>query len=106
MTLFSYIDTDGVRRFMKNAQAGHFMPEIYNNTRYEYENVNGQCGMKCNKLGLGEQLKYARALDLKYGDGTADKLEAMARIPRSFTIEELQQIVHDAKEEIAFYESA
>lgn len=80
------------------------MPEIYHNTQYEPENVNGQCGMKCNKLGLGEQVRYARAIDLKYGDGTAEKLEKMAKEPRVFTIPELEQIIHDAKEEIKWYE--
>lgn len=95
-------DADG--KTYKNAQAGHYQPEIYNNTRFDEENVNGQCGMRCNKLGLGEQVKYALALDLKYGDGTAARLNEEATVRKQWTIPELQEIVRESKETIAFYE--
>jgi hypothetical protein len=89
----------------QNAQAGHFQPEIYSNTRFNELNVNGQCGMVCNKIGLGEQVKYARALDLKYGDGTAARLEEEAKLDKQWTIPELIEIIEDSKKQIAFYES-
>jgi len=95
---------DNEGRTYKNAQAGHFQPEIYGNTRFNDMNVNGQCGMKCNKIGLGEQVKYARALDLKYGDGTAAQLEKEAHIDKQWTIPELEEIISDSKRQIAFYE--
>jgi hypothetical protein len=66
-------------------------------------NVNGQCS-RCNYDGLGEQVKYARALDLKYGAGTATELERLAHLEHQFTIEELQEIIHDSKEQVKFYE--
>lgn len=94
-------DRDG--KFYKSANAGHFQPETRNNTRFNWLNVNGQCTV-CNFQGLGEQIKYARALDYKYGDGTAKELERLAHIPHQFTIEELKDIIEEAKEEIRFYE--
>ena len=92
-------------RTYRNAQAGHFQPEIYSNTRFNEMNVNGQCGIRCNKIGLGEQVKYARALDLKYGEGTAHQLEQEAHIDKQWTIPELEEIIHDSKETCKYYES-
>lgn len=100
-TLFCYID-DGVRRYMRTAHAGHFQPETKNNTRYNEQNVNGQCG-SCN-YNQGEQYKYAKALDLKYGGGTADELEALAQEKHPFTKEELIEIINEYKEQVRFYE--
>lgn len=84
-------------------QAGHFQSRRYNATRYEEENVNCQC-YRCNVLFYGEQYKYALAVDLKYGDGTAEKLMAMAKESHPFKIEELEQIIHDARTAISFYQ--
>lgn len=104
--LFSYIDEEGKQWFKINAQAGHFMPEgAYAATRYHEYNVNGQCGIRCNHIGLGEQVKYARAIDLKYGEGVAAELERLAHVPKQWTIPELQEIIRSSKEEIAWYES-
>lgn len=95
-------DRDG--HFYKNAQAGHFQPEVYSNTRFNEMNVNAQCGMPCN-YNMGEQVKYARALDLKYGDGTAQELEDLAKERKQWTIPELQEIIADSLEQIRFYEN-
>lgn len=90
-------------RFYTNAQAGHFMPEIHNNTRFNDANVNLQCSY-CNGPNFGEQLRYSRELDLKYGYGTAKELEELSKIDHQFTVDELTQIIKDAKEEIAWFE--
>ena len=97
-TLFK--DSEG--RFYRTAHAGHFQPETKGNTRFNELNVNGQCGI-CN-FNQGEQFKYAKALDLKYGDGTAEQLEKEAKEPKTWTIPELQQIIDEAQETIIFYE--
>jgi hypothetical protein len=52
----------------------------------------------------GRQYKYSIELDLKYGDGTAEKLSKLAREHHKFTVSELQQIISDASTQIAFYE--
>lgn len=90
--------------FIRTAHAGHFMPCHKENTRFNDENVNGQCG-SCN-YNQGEQYKYAKALELKYGNGTADKLTELSQIKKQWTIPELEEIIHDSKEQIAFYENA
>lgn len=101
---FSQCITSGAWIPLKKAQAGHFMSRRYNNTRYEEENVNAQ-SYRDNVVFYGEQYKYALALDLKYGDGTAKKLSQMAKIPKQFKAEELEQIIQDSKEQVKYYET-
>lgn len=95
---------DRVGHFHQSAHAGHFQPETRGSTRFNEMNVNGQCHI-CNSFNAGEQIKYARELDLKYGDGTAAELERLAHIPHQFTAEELIEVIKDAKEQITWYES-
>lgn len=72
-------------------------------TRWDDENVNGQCA-GCNTFRSGEQYKYSIALDLKYGDGTAEKLAQRSRETYKPKPWELEAIIADAKEVIRFYE--
>lgn len=90
--------------FHQSAHAGHFQPETRGNTRFNEMNVNGQCHL-CNSFNAGEQIKYARALDLKYGDGVAVELERLAHITHHFTVEELLEVIKDSKEQISWYEN-
>lgn len=83
--------------------AGHFQSRRHSATRYDDENVNAQCA-GCNTFRGGEQYKYGIALDNKYGAGTAKRLAQKAQEYHKFTIDELEQIIQDAKEEIRFYE--
>lgn len=96
--------TCGVRKPWKEGQAGHFIKRSVSTLRYDEENVNFQC-YQCNVLKYGEQYKYAQELDLKYGDGTAKKLHDRRYETHKFSIDELEQIIHDAKEYIRFYEN-
>lgn len=88
--------TCGVRRLIKELQCGHFVKRSVNLLRYDEENTNAQC-YSCNVMRYGEQYLYAKALDDKYGDGTADKLMAQRFTSHKFTIEELEQIIEDAQ---------
>lgn len=100
---YSQCITSGEWLPFKKAQAGHFMSRRYNSTRYEEENVNAQ-SYRDNVLFNGEQYKYSVAVDLKYGAGTAKKLAKLAKIPRQFTIQELERIINDCKTEVEWYE--
>jgi hypothetical protein len=79
-------------------QAGHFQSRRFNITRFDEQNVNAQC-KGCNIFRYGEQYKYAKALDIKYGEGTADKLVAKALEPHKFLPDELIEIAVKAKEQ-------
>lgn len=95
--------TCGVEKPLKQMQAGHFISRRINKLRFDEENVNAQC-VGCNMYKQGEQYLYSKALDLKYGSGTSDKLNAQRHLTHKLTIGELEQIIHDAKEQIKWYE--
>lgn len=95
--------TCSVEKPLKQMQAGHFMSRRYYATRWDDENVNGQC-QGCNVWKYGEQYKYSKEIDLKYGEGTAEKLHLRAQVTRKINSQELEEIINDAKEQIRFYE--
>lgn len=95
--------TCGVEKPLKQMQAGHFVSRKVSSLRYDEENVNAQCP-GCNVFKYGEQYLYSKALDAKYGDGKADELMSRRHETHKFTIGELEEIIHDSKEQIAFYE--
>jgi len=93
----------GVKKPWKQQQAGHFVRRSVNALRYDDENVNAQC-VGCNMFKAGEQYLYSKALDMKYGDGTAEKLHNRRFETHKLTIQELEDIIEEAKENIATYE--
>ena len=95
--------TSGEWMPFKKAQAGHFMSRRFNSTRYNEENVNGQ-SYRDNVLFYGEQYKYAKALDLKYGEGTAQKLQELAKETKQFKATELEEMIDYYKERVREYE--
>jgi hypothetical protein len=88
---------------LKQCHAGHFMSRRYIATRWDDDNVNGQCS-GCNTFRAGEQYKYSKALELKYGTGTAERLHKQAQKIKKITTQELEDIINEAKEQIKFYE--
>lgn len=89
---------------LKQMQAGHFVSRKVSSLRYDEENVNAQCP-GCNVFKYGEQYLYSKEIDLKYGTGKADELMSRRHETHKFTIPELEEIIHDAKEQIKFYET-
>ena len=77
-------------------QCGHFVSRSCNKLRYDEENTNAQC-VGCNMFKGGEQYQYSKALDDKYGDGTAEKLHAQRHQNHKLTITELEEIIENAK---------
>jgi len=96
--------TCGVKRPWKQMQNGHFVSRRVSLLRYDEENCNAQ-DYSCNVMKHGDLYTYAKNLDLKYGDGTADKLHAQRFTTHKFTIEELESIIMDAKTQIIYYEN-
>lgn len=84
-------------------QAGHFVTRRVTSLRYDELNVNAQC-LGCNMFKAGEQYAYSINLDLKYGDGTAKALHDRRNETHKLTLLELEEVIHDSKEQIAFYE--
>lgn len=95
--------TCGVEKPVKALQCGHFMSRQYNSTRFVEQNTAPQC-YGCNVMQQGKQFEFGIALDKLYGEGTALNVLLLAKTPKQFTREELQEIINEAKTEIAFYE--
>jgi len=88
--------TCSVVKPLKETQAGHFVSRGKNILRYDELNVNAQC-IGCNMFKAGEQYLYSKALDLKYGEGTAESLMQQRFTTHKLTIPELEQIIEDSK---------
>lgn len=100
---YSTCITCGVEKPLKLMQCGHFVSRTCNLLRYDELNTHAQCP-KCNLFHSGEQYEYARQIDMKYGDGTAESLHKQRRINHKLTITELEQIIATAQEQVKMYE--
>lgn len=58
---------------------GHFMSRRYESTRYDEKNCAPQC-VSCNTFNQGRQYEFGKAIDQKYGAGTADSLEQKSKM--------------------------
>ena len=86
-----------VKHYKKGMQNGHFQSRSFLATRFNEENCQPQC-VGCNMFKQGEQYKFALGLDAKYGAGTAEHLEGLAR-----TTVKISRI--DYEEKIGYYKS-
>jgi len=76
-------------------QNGHFQSRKHLATRFHEDNCQVQC-VACNMFRQGEQFKFGINLDAKYGDGTAEELEYLAR-----TIHKVSRVEYE--EQISYY---
>ena len=89
--------TCGVVKHYKSMHNSHFQSRKHLATRWNEKNCDVGC-VKCNIFNFGEQYKFSIALDAKYGEGTAEYLEGLAR-----TTIKLSRI--DYEEKISYYKS-
>ena len=86
-----------VAHYKDGMQCGHFQSRRFLPTRFDEENCQNQC-VKCNMYSQGEQYKFGLALDGKYGEGTAEELEYLAK-----TTIKLGRV--DYEDKISYYKS-
>ena len=67
-----------IAHYKSGMQCGHFQSRRFMATRFDEENCQVQC-TACNMFRSGEQYKFGLNLDSKYGDGTAEELEFLAK---------------------------
>ena len=84
-----------VSHYKSGMQNGQFQSRKHLSTRWNEENCQVQC-VGCNMFKAGEQYKFSIALESKYGEGTAEELELLAR-----TIMKVSRI--DYEEKISYY---
>lgn len=71
--------TSGRFVYWNACDAGHFISRRHKATKFHEQNVNAQ-SRNDNRFNAGSQYAYAKAIDQKYGPGTADKLLVMSRM--------------------------
>lgn len=94
--------TCNTKKPWKEMQNGHFIKRSVSLLRFDEENCNAQCPA-CNVWKYGELYQYGKALDLKYGDGTAERLHAQRHTTHKFKAQELIDIIEECKENIKAY---
>lgn len=84
-------------RWGKQDNAGHFVGRGNFSLRYSDENVNMQC-VRCNKWLSGNNASYHKAIDYKYGDGTANQLIDFAEKNKDYKLkrEDLELVIKNA----------
>jgi|TARA_R110002020_G_scaffold34108_7_gene104129 NAD-dependent SIR2 family protein deacetylase len=75
----------------KNIDAGHFVSRRHILTRYDEMNVFPQCKY-CNRFLNGLQYEYGKALDSRFGKGTADKIIAKSKANERLETEKLNEM--------------
>ena len=77
--------------------AGHYISRTINSTRWDEENVNGQCAscnMKQSHCDIEVINEYTRQLKLKYGDDVIDRLmrkkHEILKINKTFLREQIE----------------
>lgn len=82
--------TCGSVKHWKEMHCGHFQSRRHKAIRWEEKNTNSQCS-GCNTFRNGEQFKFARYLDSRYGEGTAEEMERRRndKAPGRLEIEEI-----------------
>jgi hypothetical protein len=86
-----------VGHYKSGMQCGHFQSRRHHSTRWNEENCAVQC-IGCNCFKQGEQFRFSTYIDSRYGEGTAEYLEGLARIIKKF-----DRI--DYEEQISYYKS-
>ena len=84
-----------ISHYKSGMQNGHFQSRRHHSTRWNEQNCQVQC-VKCNLYEQGEQFRFGIALDSKYGEGTSEEIEFLAR-----TIIKFSRI--DYEDKISYY---
>lgn len=79
--------------------AGHFVSRIHKATRWDEENVNGEC-RACNRMSADHIIWYQRNLEAKIGRGRVDMLVARGRQTKKWSAWELQLLIDHYKQEV------
>lgn len=78
---------------------GHFISRRFQATRYDEQNAHAQCS-KCNRFENGNQYAHGKAIDKKYGEGTADDIFQKSRMTCKRTQDDFERIAKKFKEKL------
>jgi hypothetical protein len=70
--------TCGNRFHWKSGDCGHFVQRDRIAVRWDERNASAQCP-RCNRFRSGEQYEHGKAIDRRWGTGTADMLRVLGQ---------------------------
>jgi hypothetical protein len=76
----AYCFTCGLLRHWKKGDCGHGIGRQHKSTKYNEKNNQFQC-KKCNGFEGGMRERFKENMDRRYGNGTWDLMELMAKKP-------------------------
>ena len=85
--------------FGGSTHAGHLFSRRYLSIRFDPKNVNSQC-CYCNTFLNGNQLKAARGVDAKWGEGTVDELESRIHTTVKLSRTDYEEAIENIKRKI------
>jgi len=84
-----------------NVDAGHMWSAGgHSNLRFNEFNVNAQCSRPCNKDKAGDINNYRLGFVERYGIEKLNEIDALAKIERKFSKEELKELIQIYKKKI------
>ena len=85
--------------FGGSTHAGHLFSRRYLATRFDEKNVNSQCAY-CNTFLNGNQIKAARGVDAKWGEGTVAELESRMHTTVKLSRVDYEEAIENIKRKI------
>tara|TARA_R100000700_G_scaffold8863_1_gene12876 strand:- start:1759 stop:2157 length:399 start_codon:yes stop_codon:yes gene_type:complete len=86
--------------FGGSMHAGHLFSRRFLSIRYDPKNVNSQCSY-CNTFLNGNQLKAARGVEKKWGEGTVAELESRMHTTVKLSRIDYEEAIENIKRKIA-----
>lgn len=79
--------------------AGHFIGRTHKSTRWDEDNVNGEC-RACNRMSADHIIYYQRNLEAKIGRQRVDLLLAKGKQTKKWSAWELEQLIKYYREKV------
>jgi hypothetical protein len=101
---YGYVEccTCTTKKHWKNMHAGHFVGREARNTRWEEQNVHGQCP-GCNTFHEGRKPEYTIFLINKYGPDIIERLVLAGKQVKKWSPIELEDLIHYYQEGIKHF---
>ncbi len=85
--------------FGGSTHAGHLFSRRYLSIRFDEKNVNAQCSY-CNTFLSGNQIKAARGVENKWGEGTVANLESRMHVTTKLSRIDYEEAIENIKRKI------
>ncbi|MFR9541870.1 MAG: recombination protein NinG [Rikenellaceae bacterium] len=87
----------GQRLRFDYCDAGHFIPRVHIATRWNEDNVHGQC-YQCNRMQDGNEKKYRESLIRRIGIERVEELERLKHPTLKLSASDIEQLTEKYKQ--------